>query len=362
VLDDYSPLRSATAETLEKPATIYPIRDGFEYMPRDQYGGFGKASLGETFYTADNPPYGATITYHLKQSLPTRKQKRKEAAKGPNPKYPSLDELRAEAEEEEPAVLLTIADADGTPIQTITGPTTSGVHRVTWDLRLPGASLTRPARLREPDEDAPTRFGGGPYAVPGKYQVTLSKRIAGVVTKLAGPVDLTVRYVGPEPLPAEDLKGLAEFHEKAVRLQRDLNAATSSAGELASQLDQIKAILDATPAAPAEAREKVRKLIAQNRETVRVLRGDAFLQSRWENAPTSIAERVAAAAGAMRTLASKPTGTERQQFKIAREELDRESARIRQMAEKDVKDLERLLDRLGAPWTPGRLPGGKNEK
>jgi photosystem II stability/assembly factor-like uncharacterized protein len=362
VLDDYSPLRSATTETLEKPATIFPIRDSFEYMPRDQYGGFGKASLGETFYTADNPPYGATITYHLKQSLPTKKQKRKEAAKGPNPTYPSLDELRTEAEEEEPAILLTIADADRMPIQTITGPTAAGVHRITWDLRLPGATLTRPATVREADEDAPTRFGGGPYAVPGKYQVTLSQRVGGVVTKLAGPVDFTVRYVGPQPLPAEDLKSLAEFQKEVVRLQRDSNAATSSAGELASRLDQVKAALDATPAAPSEAREKVRKLIAQNRETQRLLRGDAFLQSRWENAPTSIAERVGAAAGATRTLASMPTGTQREQFKIARKELDRESATIRQMTDTDLKELERLLDKLGAPWTPGRLPGARDKK
>jgi hypothetical protein len=131
---------------------------------------------------------------------------------------------------------------------------------------------------------------------------------------------------------------------------------------LATRLDQVKGALDATPAAPAAARETVRKLIAKNRETLRLLRGDAFLQSRWENAPTSIAERVGAAAGATRTLANKPTGTEREQFKIARDELDRESATIRQMTEKDLKELERLLDKLGAPWTPGRLPKGKDGK
>jgi hypothetical protein len=32
------------------------------------------------------------------------------------------------------------------------------------------------------------------------------------------------------------------------------------------------------------------------------------------------------------------------------------------MTEKDLKELERLLDKLGAPWTPGRLPRGKDEK
>jgi vacuolar-type H+-ATPase subunit H len=89
---------------------------------------------------------------------------------------------------------------------------------------------------------------------------------------------------------------------------------------------------------------------------MRLLRGDSFLQQRWENAPVSIAERAGTAAAATRTLIDKPTGTQREQLKIARTELDAEAAKIRSMAEKDVKELESLLDKLGAPWTPGRLP------
>lgn len=359
VLDDYSPLRQGSPETFEKPAAILPVRDGLLYMQRDQYGGRGKASLGEAFYTADNPPFGATFTYFLKEALPTKKQKRKEAAKGPNPVYPSLDELRAESEEEEPAILLTIADSEGTPIQFVTGPTGSGVHRVTWDLRLPGGALSRSREPSgaDPDDDAPPPPSMGPLAMPGKYQVTISKRVGGVVTKLAGPVDFEVRYVGPQPLPAEDLKALADFQKQVIRLQRDFNAATSTAGELSTRLEQVKAALDRTPAAPAESRETVRKLIERHREAVRRLRGDSFLQSRWENAPTSIAERVGTAAGATRTIVDKPTGTQREQLKIAREEVDRETGRLRDLAEKDLKELEKLLDKLGAPWTPGRLPG-----
>jgi photosystem II stability/assembly factor-like uncharacterized protein len=362
VLDDYSSLREAGSETFEKPATIFPVRDGFQYPTRDQYGGRGKAFRGETFFSTDNPPYGAMITYHLKEALPTKKQKRKEAAKGPNPKYPSLDELRAEAEEEEPAILLTISDSEGTPIRVLTGPTGAGVHRVIWDLRLPGATFTAPVtRRQEVDEDSPAFVASGPQVVPGKYRVTLSKRVGGKVTQLAGPVEVAVKYVGPRPLPAEELTALAEFQKRAVRLQRDLNAAQGLAGELSGRLDQIKTALDQTPEAPAEAREKVRQLIAQNRETVRHLSGDPFLQSRWENAPPSIRERVGTAADASRQLVDKPTGTQREQLKTAREQLDRETAKLRETAEKDVKELERLLDKLGAPWTPGRLPAAKGK-
>src|SRR5262249_13811283 len=107
VLDDYSPLRGTTPETLEKPATIFPVRDGFLYMPTAQFGGRGKAFLGEAFYTAENPPFGTSITYHLKDALPSKKQKRKEAEKKPNAPYTNAEALRAAADAEEPEILPT---------------------------------------------------------------------------------------------------------------------------------------------------------------------------------------------------------------------------------------------------------------
>jgi hypothetical protein len=359
VLDDYSALREAKPETLEKPAALFPVRDGFLFMQTSQFGGRGKAFLGEAFYAADNPPFGALIDYHLKEALPTKKQKRKEAAKKGNPPYPSLEELRAEAEEEEPAILLTIENASGKPIRVITGPASAGMHRVTWDLRLPAASLPAPRPMGAPDEDFFGPPPGGPLVTPGRYKVTLSKRVEGVVTQLAGPVDIVVKYVGQQGLPAEDLKVLAEFQASVIKLQRDLTTATSAANDLTAKLAQIKLAFDQTPAAPAEAREKVRKTIAATREIVKALSGDSFLRSRNENAPASIAERVGEAAAATRTAISKPTGTQKEQFKIAREELDQESAKIRKIIETDVKEYETLLNKLGAPYTPGRLPGGK---
>src|SRR4029079_18413763 len=99
-----------------------------------------------SFYTAENPPFGLTFTFHLKEALKTKKQKRKDAEKEAekNKKdvpYPTKDELRAEAEEEPPAVLLTITDFNGDTLRTLQAPTGEGVHRVTWDLRESGVSV-----------------------------------------------------------------------------------------------------------------------------------------------------------------------------------------------------------------------------
>lgn len=357
VLDDYSPIRAATPEQLDQPATVFPVRDGFLYMPTSQFGGGGKAFLGEAFYAAANPAYGAAITYHLKESLPTLKQKRKDAQKKADAPYPTKEQLRAETEEEAPAIVLTVNDSNGTPVRVFTGPASAGLHRVNWDLRLPAVNLPRPRGFDVDDDD----FGfspGGPYVAPGKYTVTLIKRVAGKVTPLAGPVDVNVRYVGPSPLPAGEMKQLGDFQKQVVRLQRDLTAAQGTASELTGRLEQIKVALDQTPTAPPESRERIRRLIADQRQTVRQLNGDSILAARNENVPMSIADRVGVAAGATRTLLHLPTGTQREQAEIARKELDPLAATMRKRIETDVKELEKLLNDLGAPWTSGRLPGG----
>ena len=51
------------------------------YVTTQRYGGRGKAFQGEMLYAADNPPYGAVITYYLKDALKTLKQKRVDAEK-----------------------------------------------------------------------------------------------------------------------------------------------------------------------------------------------------------------------------------------------------------------------------------------
>ncbi|MFP3942129.1 MAG: WD40/YVTN/BNR-like repeat-containing protein, partial [Thermoanaerobaculia bacterium] len=56
VLDDYTPLRLASEELFEEEAALFPIRDAWWYVPRRPLGGGGKASQGDAFFLADNPP------------------------------------------------------------------------------------------------------------------------------------------------------------------------------------------------------------------------------------------------------------------------------------------------------------------
>jgi hypothetical protein len=363
VIDDYSPLRKLKPDTVASDAALFPPRDAVLYVPSAQFGGAGKAFLGASFYTADNPAFGATFTYLLKEGLKTRKDRRKEAERAaeragkPLP-YPTPDELRAEAEEEAPSVFLQVADADGTVVRTVPGPTAAGLHRVTWDLRDPAAALTLPTGRRGPAADD-DEFGGGPsgpLVAPGGYTVRLFKRVEGKVSEVAGPVEFNIvpdTLGSPNP---DDVKEQVAFHRQVLKLQRALSGATNIANDLTTRLEAVRRALDTAPKADEPARTQARELIAKNRDILRALRGDTVLRGRNENVPTSISERVSYAGSASARYLGKPTGTQKEAYAIASKEFAAELAKLRQLAETDLPALEKKLEGFEAPVTPGRLP------
>jgi photosystem II stability/assembly factor-like uncharacterized protein len=363
ILDDYTPLRGLTPETLAQDSVLFPVRDAVLYIPTRQYGGRGKGFLGEAFYTAQNPPLGATFTYYLKDSIHTQKQKRRDAEKaaarkGAPAPYPSPDHLRAEAEEEAPAILLTVSDAAGQVVRTLTGPVTKGTHRVSWDLREPAATLSRP-RTPGGDDDPFTEEPGGALVMPGTYQVALAKRVDGVVTPLAGPQPFAVVVDGAANGDPGDRQGLYEFQQRVARLQRAVSGALEVANGLSGRLEQIKRALDHTPAVEARWKETARVLEKRNREILRALRGDTVLRGRNENTPLSISERVGRIVSEQRFSLARPTQTHREAYQIASQEFAEELAKLRTLVEVDLKGLEKALDAAGAPYTPGRLPDWK---
>jgi photosystem II stability/assembly factor-like uncharacterized protein len=361
VIDDYSPLRGLSPKTLAQPAVVFHPRQTPLYIPSAQFGGAGKAFLGASHYTADNPEFGATFTYYLKDGLKSRKQLRQEAEKAAEKKgepvpYPTPEELRLEAEEEAPSVFLVVRDDDGNAIRMIPGPTAAGMHRVTWDLRDPGATLPS-LRVPDPaDEDDSPRQASGPLAAPGKYTVALHQRYRGEAKRLAGPVEFNVvldTLGNPDPAA---VKEQVAFHRQVLKLSRAVTGATNVANELSTRLDSIRRALDAAPKADEESKKAVREMIDRNRTILRDLRGDTVLANRNYNVPVSISDRVGYAGRASTQSLTAPTATQKESFAIASKEFAAELAKLKKLADEDLPALEKKLDTFGAPWTPGRLP------
>lgn len=365
ILDDYSPLRALTPQKLAEAATLFPVKRTWMYIPAYPLGLRGKSFQGESFFTAPNPPLGSVFTYRLEDELKTRKKLRQEAEKkaleknAPAPAYPTPDELRAEAAEEEPQVLLTVRDAEGNVVRTLTGPVTAGFHRVAWDLRFPASD---PVSLEAPKDNIFANPPMGPLVLPGRYSVSLAQRVDGKLTPLGEPQTFEAVALGTATLPAPDRDALVAFQRRAARLQRAVMGAVEAAKETDARLKHVrKALLD-TPAAEPAWSDDLRALEARLRDVRRALEGDKVMAARSEPVPPSISDRVEAIVGDQWQSSSAITQTSRDAYDVAAAAFEVQLAKLRELVEKDLRALEGRLEAAGAPWTPGRLPAWSREK
>lgn len=118
VLDNIAPLQALTAKTLSASVHLFPIPPAVEFLPADRewFGGSGA-------FRAPNPPSGAEIVYWLKTLA------------------------------DEPA-RITVSDAKGQNVATLTGERVPGLHRLSWNLRMSS--------------------GGARFVKPGVYTVILT--------------------------------------------------------------------------------------------------------------------------------------------------------------------------------------------
>ena len=360
VLDDVSPLRGLARAALERSAALFPVKDAPAYIERSPIGGKGKAFQGDTLYTADNPPFGAVFTYYLKDDLKTKKELRheaeKEAAKkGAAPPYPKAEQLRAEAQEEKPAVILTVTDAEGRVVRRVAGDTKKGFHRVAWDLRFPASVPADPEAEKAEKEpwDAPDE---GPMAAPGAYRVALAARVGGVTTELAGPQNFAVVPLGLATLRAQDQAAVLAFEQKTARLQRAVLGAVEVVKDARNRIDRIKVALRDTPAARPELAEQAEAIRTKLFAISTALSGDRVMARRDEPTKPGIVGRVQTVVSAQWASTQAPTTTMLDGYAIAADEFTPVLADLRKVVEGDLKSLEDALEKAGAPWTPGRVP------
>jgi photosystem II stability/assembly factor-like uncharacterized protein len=363
VLDNYTPLRLLKPEMLRQEATVFSVKDALMYIQSQPLGGRGKSFQGESFFTAENPPFGATVTWYLKEALKTRKEKRQEAEKEAERKgvaiaWPTRDQLRAEEEEEPPVTIVIITDSGDRVVRRLTGPITGGIQRLTWDLRYPAANLSAPP---PPDADPDFEPPSGPLVMPGTYKAQVAKRVDGVVTPLGPPQEFQVVVEGQENMSTTDRAALVEFQQKAARLQRAVSGANQAANALKPRLAAIKRAIAETPSLPPRLYEDATALDKRTNEILRALNGDAAARQRNMNTPPSINDRVGYVVGAQRMSTSRPTQTQQNQYTAAAQDFENVLVQLRQLIEVDLARLEKQLEAAGAPWTPGRIPEWKDQ-
>jgi photosystem II stability/assembly factor-like uncharacterized protein len=359
ILDDYSALRAVNAQTLAQQAAIFPVKPAPLYVESSPLGLPGASFQGHGYYMAANPPYGAVITYYLRDSLVSRRVRRQiaEAAlekKNADVPRASWDSLKAEDREEEPAIVVTVSDANGQVVRRFTSTPAVGVTRVAWDLRLQPTDPINGPPFR-PDPDYPFFSPPlAPFAPPGTYQVAIAKRVDGVVTPLAGPVRFQV--VDVDSVPGRTMATIAD-QRKVAELERAVLGTSALVNETLTRVSFLKRAIDETPGADTSLVRRVRALENQLMDARESLTGDPTLARRNEAVPPSLQGRMQNAIGnAWTSSLSALNPAQRTQVDLVRREFDRVLARVRQLVETDLKSLEQSAEQAGVPWTSGRVP------
>jgi hypothetical protein len=177
VLDDYSPLREVSAETMSQDAYLFPLRHVYQFEDWGvaNAGSAGLAGLAGN-YTTPNPPNGAVFTYQVRETLP-----------------------------ENTELVLTIRDTSGEQVREMTIDKTAGLRRVEWDLRQdpPQPAAGEPGRGGRGGGGFPGGRGGrgrgGPPVDSGRFSAQLGTKVGDAVTAV-GPV----QTFQVKPLPAQN--------------------------------------------------------------------------------------------------------------------------------------------------------------
>jgi hypothetical protein len=196
IFDDATPIQRLGTEEL------YDVRPALRFtMMPTRYG------IGDEPFRGPNPPYGALITFHLKEDAP--------------------DDAPPKIE---------ILDASGAPLRTLKDvPKKAGTHRVVWDL---AGEEPRP-RSDEPGPRGFFAFGPlGPQVPPGGYRVRLTVGS----TVLEKPVQVTL-----DPTASVTSGALETQYQRTIWL-RDLRSSVNDAlrglDSLKSQIEERRKALE----------------------------------------------------------------------------------------------------------------------
>ena len=343
ILDDYSALRDLSEETLSKDGVIFKPRKALQF---NQIPGGTSSDGGQTYY-AKNPQYGASITYFVKDAPSSMKSERKKSEKskkdGDIP-FPGWEALDKENSEQKNQVILVVKDKAGEIVTKISGPLKKGMSRVNWNL-----TSSIPTTINASSRGWRGSGGGIRTQVdPGAYDLFLNKRVNGVVTEIAGPVELEVEKIRSGTLtnPMKDehdqyYKNLADFSSVLNTYQHKFEKANTRVSTYQRMLMQISTNIP-------EASKSLYELTETMNMLERKVGGSEAKAEVGEKDFLTISDRLWAARGGWYPNSYGPTQQHMKSFDIAKEMFNRVKPEMDAYFEK-VKEVGKILEEAGAP-------------
>ncbi len=352
ILDDYSPIRNYRKDILDKDGFIFPVKEQKMFVESD-----GFDQQGSMYFKAPNPPYGASITYFLKDVPKTDKDLRHDKEKelfdkGEKIPIPSFETLQAEENEIKPYIILTITDQSNNIVNRLYKSASKGVNRATWNYTYAGFSPVTTTKF-----DPLSSGRNGIMAMPGTYKVSLAMYAKGEIKDLAGPVPFVCKPLDIVTFPSTDNSAKLAWLKEASDYARTVYGTINYTNELLNRVNAIMQVLqNAVPVTPVMKKEADR-LNMEIQAIILRFRGPEAKASSEELPPMDVplSDRLNEIAITSYSTSSNISQIAKNQLTILKSDFPPVLERVTK-AGKDLQNLEIQLDEIKAPWTPGRVP------
>jgi len=349
ILDDITPLRHLANGSADEG--VFPVRDALWHVPYSPGQATGQPTMGSDSFRADNPEFGAMITYYLKEVPQPAKAKRAEAEKKldetmEDVPFPGWETLHAEALESGPKVLILITDKGGEPVRWLEGKAKKGLHRISWDLRLPNAD---PISLTTPDFVPPWAGPSvGPLAAPGEYRAELRLISKDGMKTLGEPQRFQIKPVpdADQTLPYESV---ARFQQETRELLRKIGIASQELGQANDLLKRMRAAFVMAPRAKASLLAEMDAFEAKLARIGLLLSGDRIRRRFDEPRSPALWDRIGQVVYGHWNTIQEPTQTHRRNLEIAQKDYETMRDELSRILEEDLVHLKKALDEAGAP-------------
>jgi photosystem II stability/assembly factor-like uncharacterized protein len=349
VLDDYSTIRELTPENLNKDAFIFPIKTALEYIPSNPLGLRGRGHQGESFYLGQNPDFGATIRFYLKESPEGLKDKRKKDMEDGVVKYPSNDDFFEEDNDESAYLMFVIKDSEGNEVRKIKTGANQGLNSVNWNLRY---TTTSPIKLSQSKPGRYSDADEGPLALPGEYSVEFYLCDNGSVTKMGNEQSFTVKALENSSL-ARQTKENVVFKKQLAELRRQFFGTSSELDNLSKRLKYIKSAVQNYPNADLAWLKEIKDLELEITKINDLMWGERHLSKRDVETLPGTGGRIETIVYQTWYSTSNPTATQKEQYSISVEEY--ESLKIKVLGvQNKITIIEEKMNVKGIPYTPNR--------
>ncbi len=357
VMDDYSSLRSIE-NSAPSENTIYPVRDALMWEKSVPLGLPGKAFQGDNFFSAENLGPEAIFTYYYKDSFTSIEDKRKKREKKlikdkKDTPYPTYDALKAENEEVTPQLVFTIKNSDGKIVKKFIKKATRGLNRFKWNLR---HEEQVPVNLSRPSFYNP--FAGrreGTLVNPGTYTIEMHLFNGNTMVSVVSPTMFKVKPLNNTIMPANDRPEKVEFQQKVEALQAEISESQRKLSEINNKMRFIRVAITRSTEPYGDLSKQLSAIQKKIDKANTLLYGDGDKRRLDIDQPPGPANRIGNIIYGQKYSTASPTKTHRDSYAIAKEEFEPIKKLVAELYERDIKQLEKRLKDVKAPYTPGRL-------